>query len=731
MVVPDFMDKNYRLIVVHDTRSREETQLPGSWKEEEWRRQRVVAVSLLPGRRTCTAGYLPRSIHVLLLMLGMLLTAHPLQSAPLSQTTNIPGEIIFPVISPGAATPATLHTHVATLTLDDEGQGGVTLSLVADYDLRNDSKDALPIPLIISDPTPFVWEVTQDGAPVDATTAADGQVTITVVAPPNGHTTLTLLARRAAPDASALRLVYPTERLRQWRGQRSMRIDLRPAAQPDPAGWLRIEPETWRYTVSEARELQWLFEGELPVRILFELVAPGVWGRLQTLHAAAQGHAPQAYVALGQQYQMLAGAAAQLGDDQAQARFLAQATAVYADGILQGELAGATAVELSDLHAGLAALYRARVAATAHVEDAQAMVVEVGQALAGIMVDDPRRTELEQWQVEGLRLMLADLRRRGDIPGALALIEQLQTLPAGASSSDFLAQERAALIVQQAVQLIEQGDRATALALAGDLIQSPTVQPPAEYRNLFARWDVSTRMAETGVTVHVVATADDERTAEAQATFDAIVETWRATPATRATDPQLQRVGGDGAPTQFELTLQLPAGGNGVALANTLPAGADWALLRSLLGQLGPQLEATTDGLWQQVRVSQPIDLRAVGDQWQRLATELDRQAAQLEANAGNLAADLQASQEARLRAANYRTTAQAWRQLAQDSQVLIELATPGAEGAVRSWLITVASPPQMLDVQVAAPSPWRLLLAGLALLTTTFGVTALLWRLL
>ena len=659
-----------------------------------------------------------------------LLTVQPLHAAPSSQATASPGEIILPVVSPGATTAATLHTHIATISLELDEQGSETIALFATYDVRNDSKEPLQLPLTMTVPPAFAWEMTQDGAPVDATIESDGQATATVFIPANSRANLTLTASRTLSDPLLLRLVYPTELLRRWRGQRSIRVDLRPDAQPDRSGWLRIEPDAWRYTVSDATGLEWLFEEEAPARILFEAVAPGVWQELQTLHATAQGHAPQTYTALGQRYQALAGAAAQLHDSQTQARFLAQATAAYADGIRQGESVGAPAVELAVLHAGLATLYRARVAATGQVEDAQAMVVETGLALAGIMVDDPRRGELEQWQVEGLRLMLADLRRRGDIPGALALIEQLQTLPAGAS--DFLAQERQALVVQQAVQLIEQGDRATALALAGDLIQSPTLQPPAEYRNLFARWNVSTEMTEAGVLVRAVATSSDNRSADAQTALDAIVQTWRATPTTRASNPQLQRLDADGAPAQFELTLQLPAGRNGVALANTLPVRADWALLRILLGQLGPQIETRADGLWQQVQVSQPIDLRVVGDQWQRLAVELERQAAQFEADAtGDRAADMQASQAARLRAANYRATAQAWRNLARDSQVLISLATPGGDGAARSWQVTVASPPQMLNVQVAAPSPTRLFLAGLAGLMAIFGVTVLLWRLL
>lgn len=673
-----------------------------------------------------------RIAHLLLLVIGVLLAVRPLHAAPPSQSSTPSAEVTFPVITPGAATTATLHTHVAIITLDADAQAMLTPRLIADYDIRNDGEDALQLPLVITGAAPFTWALTQDGVPVNVTTAADGGASATIVVPANGRTEVTLTASRATPEAPLLRIVYPTELLRQWRGQRSVRVDLAPGAQSDPASWLHVEPDTWRYAVSDAAQLEWLFESEVPVRIGFEMVTPGVWQALQSLHAAAVGHAPQAYAALGQRYQTLADAAAQLGDNAMQARFLAQTTAAYTDGIRQGEAIGAPAVELADLHAGLAALYRARVTATGHVEDAQAMVVEAGLALAGVMVDDPRRAELEQWQVDGLRLMLADLRRRGDIPGALALIEQLQTLPAGASGSDFLAQERQALVVQQAVQLIEQGDRATALALAGDLIQAPALQPPTEYRNLFTRWNVSTELTAAGTVVRIGATANADRVDDAQTALDAIVQTWRETAARVAADPQLRRSDAAGAPVHFELSLQLPAGENGVALAAMLPPGADWALLRVLLSQLGPQIEARTEGLWEQVQVTQPIDLRAVGDQWQRLAAELDRQAAQFEAEATSAtAAAMQASQEARLRAANYRTTAQAWRTLAQDSQVLIALATPGAEDAARSWLVTVASPPQMLDVQVAAPSPVRMLLAGLAALTAILGVTALLWRLL
>jgi len=66
----------------------------------------------------------------------------------------------------------------------------------------------------------------------------------------------------------------------------------------------------------------------------------------------------------------------------------------------------------------------------------------------------------------GMRLLLADTRRRGDVSGALALIDRLAASKAGVANADNLAKERKALIVQQALALLEQGDRAAALALA-------------------------------------------------------------------------------------------------------------------------------------------------------------------------------------------------------------------------------------------------------------------------
>ncbi|MFO7633207.1 MAG: hypothetical protein R6W76_11735 [Caldilinea sp.] len=668
------------------------------------------------------------------LLLYMVLLPHSLFALPSVQAATTDAIITLPVVVPAGATAATLHTHLATISFDADAQGTPLLRLDASYDIRNETKEAIQLPLRIANDAPTALTLTQDGAPLALASTEDGGLGTQISIPADGRAELELSTSRSLVDLALMRVVYPTELLRQWRGQRSIRVELAPGSTLGSESWLHVEPDSWAYApfASDVR-LEWMFEGEIPPRIIFQTVAPGAWQELRQLAASAVGNAPSAHIALGQRYHRLAAAAAQMGDA-TEERFLAQAVAAYTEGVRKAEAAGAAANDLAGLHAGLAELYRDRIAGAESATYAQAMVAEAGLALRGVMVDDPRRAELEQWQVDGLRLMLADLRRRGDIPGALALIEQLRALTAGASGSDFLEQERQALVVQQAVQLVEQGDRTTALALAGDLINAPALQPPAEYRNLFTRWDVSTTMSARGVEVRADVHADDSRTEEAQAALDKVVQTWRTSPALRAMEPQARRTSADGEPGRFELTLHIPAGSSGVELSSMLPPASDWALLRQLLGQLGPQIRTQTNGVWQQVQVAQPLDLRAIGEQWRRIATELDNQAEAFEQDATQTtsAATMQTSQEARLRAANYRYAAQSWRELAQNSQVIVSLSTPGASNNVaRTWMVTLASPPQMLNLEVDAISGARVLVAVLVLLSTIFGLAALLWRLL
>ncbi len=700
-----------QIVIWHDTRTRKETQLLA--KRKEPLRVRLLLLFML----LCLAGALSP---------GWIASA-----APVSQENASDATVMLPVMRPEGAAAPTLHTHVATMLFEYDEQNRPWLRFEARYDLRNETRSALGFSIRLEPGALQDLSLTQDGAAVALAFAEDGLLAAQMTIPPNQNSVLRLTTRRSLDGLSLVHVEYPTEALRRWRGQRSIRIELIPGNALARDAWLRVEPDSWSYSpFADDGRLEWLFEGEIPSRILFQSMAPDAWRTLQQLLGVVG--APSANAALAEHYRKLAIAALQLGENAIYERFLAQATAAYLEGIRRIEAAGAPAHQSAALHAGLANLYRERLARGEDLTYAQLMVDEVELALRGLMVDDPRRAELEQWRIDGLRLLLTDLRRRGDIPAALALIEQLRSLAADGVGGDFLEQERQALLVQQAVEMIERRDRTAALALAGDLIDAPTLHPPAEYRNLFTRWNVSTVISDRGVEVRADVRASKGREQEAQEALEEIVRTWRASPELRAMTPALRTLAETEEQQGFELTLNIPMQENGTGLARALPSTPDWTLLRNFLNQLGPQVRTHTNGVWQRIEVTQPLDLRSVGEEWRRIADELERRAEAFEQDALQTAMTMQAALEAQLRAANYRDAAYGWRELAQNSSVMISL-TPSeaASHAARTWMVAVDSPPQMLTVQVEAVSGVRVLLILLVAFGGLFAASALLWRLL
>ena len=688
------------------------------------------------------AGWLWQTARALVICAVVMLGLH----VPVAAQTGTPAQgdarsplITLPVLTSASAAGVTLHTHIASIALDADAAGVPIVQLQATYDIRNESKDAVEVALQLARAAEFYTALTVDGVPIALETAESDASVATVLVPASGRVVVTLDASRELGTSPIFALSYPLAEVRAWPGPHSTRVDLQPGVVLGTDGWLKLGPDGWEYSngAGENTELQWLFEGSLPDAVEFRAVNPATW--LDVAQLAAAGNSLAGQAALGQRHGEIAAAARSLDWADVADRFFGQAVAAYTEGLKQAEAAGAPPQDTAALHAGLAALYRSRVAGSDGATDpayAELMVAEAAQAMPGIMVDDPRRAELERWQEEGLRLMLADMRRRGDIPAALALIDRLQALPAGAANAEFLAQERDALVVQQAVQLVEQGDRSTALSLAGEVINAPELQPPTEYRSLFARWTISTTISDRGIDIGAEAAAAPGRAGEAEVAFAELVQTWQDSPATRAGQAQFARADQPDGTATFSLRLALPAGSNGVEFAQRTPARPDWSLLRSLLGQLGPQVAATSKGLWQEVQLSQPIDLRAAGDPWQSIATDLERQADGFEASAtqttGGSTATMEASQRARLQAANYRYAAQEWRDLARDSQVVLALSTPGSlTDAARAWLVTVASPPQMLDVRVETLSTARVLAAAALGLGGLLALAAVLWRLL
>ena len=689
------------------------------------------------------ASYLPW--HLLLYILLLLAWAPRTAVAAPAPQEPAPraAELVLPVLTPIAANGISLHTHTVDLALAP-GEGlALPVTMRAVYKLRNEGKEPATITLRVPQ-AGGTLTLSIDDIPLAPAAQADGALAADVTVQPDQPVNLVLDYAATITDRRLPQVRYPAADLDQWLGPVSMRMDIRPAGSMPPNSWLQTEPQDWAYAppgVSPDPALEWLYDGDPPDAIVFQAIHPAVFQQIQAAEqAAAPGAAMTAFAQLGELYAGLAQAAAAEGNAATGERFYAQAVAAYSDGIRQGEAAAAPAQDVAGLHAGLATLYRGRVVAadgTTNPVYSELMTSEASAALQSLPADAARRAELERWQAEGLRLLLTDARRRGDVGGALSLIDRLANSSAGAGAADFLAEERQALIVQQALELLERGDRPAALALAGDEIADPALQAPADLRTLFASWAATAAMSEEGITLDIDATPLPDQAEGARSALQEIVKRWQEGATTRAAGAELQEKSGtDSTAPLLHLRLRVPAGATGVALAEALPGAADWALLRSLLAQLGPKLDSTSAGLRQQVHVSQPVDLRSAGQQWGAMAQNLANQAKNLEAQASSTAqgegATKAASLQARIRAANYRAAAEAWRNLARDSFVELSLAASGSLGNnARTWLVTVDSPAQMLDVQVDSLNSGRVALAvgGLGLLL--LALASLLWRLL
>ena len=539
--------------------------------------------------------------------------------------------------------------------------------------------------------------------PLDLRVTDEGNFVVQVQVP--ADTTIDVRLNYAISFAAGplATLRYDPRLLRGWPGTPSLRVSIGVPDLLAEESWLRVEPAGWNFAPSTegSTRIRWLYDEQLSNEaMLFTFVQPSAWQAVQTAASAATpGAGPNSYLALGNLYRDLHDAAV---SEAVRQRFYAQAVAAYTAGLDEAS-AGAEAADIAALHIGLTTLYRARSVGTDGAIDRTYMALmanEAGQALAALPANAQAVSELQQWQVEGLTLQLNDARDRQDWLRAFAVIEQLAALPPTVVDASKLEETRRALTAQQALQLLEQGDNEAAMQLVGPQIDNVELMPPANARPLFATWQVTATLEPAQISLLFTMLPAAGRAAEARSTLDALVQSWQQSE--NANDITITLPQGSSTPqegstpdnTPLQLALTMPASGGGNSLARAIPAGADWALLRTLLAQLGPQVERRSQWLKQQLHISQPLDLRSTNEQWLNVAATLTQQAEQFEAQSPNInladasTAAAEAALLARIKAANYRGAAQIWRDLARNSLVAVQMsAGVGVPPVTRTWL--------------------------------------------
>jgi hypothetical protein len=666
------------------------------------------------------------------------------QSAPASASPSP----IF-VLIPAEAAKVNLHTHTADFQLTEEN-GALTLSLDALYRLKNTDKTPVNLTLKVADASnqlvttlPPLLGLTINDEPAPLLFSENVGYTTQIPIAADTLVDLHLRYSQVLTETPITTVRYDVAALRTWAGQPSLRVSI--ALPPTLVGesWLRVEPAEWNLGQTEASQqprLKWLYDAELPDQpFVFQFIQPEIWRQIQEAQAAAvNGAASSNFIALGERYHQLY----QATDGALRARFYAQTLAAYTAGIRNAATINAPITDQAPLHAGLATLYRDRVSNSTGVIDqryASLMATETALALAGLPPNAPQRKELLQWQVEGLTLQLNTAREQHDWTSAFHVLDQLANLPSESLDPAKLTETRRALTVQQALQLLEEGNQAAALALAGQDIRTNELLPPANAQALFRTWQVTMTVQPAQSVLEFVGTPNQERNQDAQQALRTLIDSWQAGGLPQGFAVALDEQPATNLPTPgLHLMLTVPSFSNGAPLAKALPSGADWALLRALLSQLSPQVEQSVGLFRQVVQITQPLELRGAGEEWLALAATLEKAAAEFDAQSPtiNLAERDPASAEQALRthiqAANYRQAAQVWRDLARTTLVRATLsASTGLQTTKRSWLATVETPTQPLVLQASGLSLGRLLsTAGLALVGL-FLLTGTLWWLL
>lgn len=597
-----------------------------------------------------------------------------------------------------------LQTHTADFSLNQQAETVFTSADIF-YRLRNPGQEPISLTLVVSahsaaEPVPVAmlpgdFAITAAGAPLAMESDENGANFVRVQVAADSRLDLRMSYTLDLGDEPVLAVGYPVAVLDAWPGSISLRTTIALPGSMPPESWLTVAPEPWTYAPPAADSetgVQWLFEGRLPATpILMRVIHPRTWQRIVAAEADLNaGQFAGAYVQLGDLYAQLA---VSVDDSASRDRFYAQALAAFTSAVRAGGAPGDVA--LAQL--GQAALYRQRLLAANGAVDAtyaRLLVDAAARALVALPPDNSRRAELSQWLNDGLNIALSDARNRRDWPTALATLDQVAALPPGLVDPQIVSDERRRVVLEQSLQMLEEGQRDDAVAVSGSGIVDANLQPPIDSQSLFAAWQVTATISPRATELHFAAIPAPGVQDAARLKLEELAG--RLHEAASAVGGSVTLL------PEFDVHVTLPPGTSGLGMSNATPLDANWALVRALLAQIAPSSDQESSLLRRNETLEQVLDLRDVGDQWRRMARSLEEQVTQFDAQ--RTPSDrsdpvaLEAALAARIRAANYRAVANTWLGLAENTRLVTQLTGQrAAPGDGRAWQITVDDPPQTL----------------------------------
>jgi len=690
--------------------------------------------------RNATIRRLLQALVVAGLLLSMHLFKATLEAAASPQRETLDTSHLF--LLPLGETPVELLTHTVDVAISVTADRALRMDVEARYRLHNprptdstlllqintaqtDAQGALPPPQTISLQTGRrTLSLQPTGNGLQQTTQLDFG--------PDERQTLSLRYTVLLATSTLPAFVYPINTLDRWPGRvGSWRVTLNFADTGSsllaPDNWLTTEPDGWTYNGSS---LQWLSEDKFPAQpIRWQVIHPAIWQEIQTRQQAIRQQPTAADLrALGDLYRRLFDTAGKQtgasGTDRQ--RFYAQALGAYTDGLEIAGQPGSPPEETARLHRALAALYRSRsIQPDGSIDFAyiQLMVSEAEAALASLPPESAaERGETTGWLADGLRLQARQARQRKEWPAAIALLDRLAALPNTPADSAQLAEERNLLIMEQALQFLDQGNTDAALALVGSSLVRDDLLPAPEQQAIFARWQYTLTIRPGEMDLAGAAPAIPGREQDAQRMVDQLAGAWSAA----QPRPGLAQTQFDGKKATIALAGLSPD--DRLALIQATPQNSHWTLLRTLLVDSDAESSTTAHLIWQRTTLHLSLDLRPVADQWNGITAGLER-----ESLAPDTPGDIEQRMRGQLRTILYRQEAERWQNLIRDSRVRIELAVAvdADPASSRIWSVQLTDSPQPMGLFAESISFLRLLVAMAMAMAVIFVLAGILWLLL
>lgn len=690
----------------------------------------------------------------------------------------------------------------------------VILSVSASYRFHNTAQDGRTLQLTVA-PSSGQSTSTVSGTPrvnvqidnqavaLEAGTEGTGTFQLALAA---DQRRVVVLTYTIPIGASALPTInYPVDWLERWDNNMSLRVNMRTNSAIPPESWTILAPDGWNYALSndiQQPDIKWLYDIELPDNAFqLQFVHPSIWQTLQNNIAASVSNPGAAgFLSVGNTYKQIYLEAIALPGraDLSQSTvssvadlFYAQAVAAYTEGIQEGEAANDPPSTIALLHAQLAGLYRYKIIASGSnaKQYAELTAREAVTALSQLPADSALRSELIQWQIEGLYSLLQNARQQQRWSESLAFIEQLMPLveanPTPAVNRERLNEIRRIILIQEALDLLEGGNKEAAIQLAGPEIANAELQPSLEEQSLFRRWQIDVTVQTEGTVLSLEAFTDGHQLQRAQNGLSSLIGAWEQNDLIRVDDAiavslhksSSDDTGGNAGnagivpedssqlyvlTAKFFVEHEQPRD----AFLQTLPDDANWALLRELFKHLTPQVERVGTLFMEDRTIRMNLDLRAAGDHWDTMAARLSRDAeaartelANAESSGGSASSSTGAASStsldaanaaltARIRAVNFANEAEVWQDLSQNSWIMVRMeantvgnsavaetlstdVTNSGNMASRSWLATVETPPQSFQIEAASLAPGRIALLLVSVIIGLFFFSGLLWWLL